>query len=259
LPTILPLGSLYMGRVLNFGHRGASHDAPQNTLAAFQLAAQYGADGIELDVHLTRDRAPVVIHDESVDSTTDGSGLVGEKTLAEIKELDAGAYFDTRFAGERVPTLAEVFEAVGDRLLINVELKGMGWNADGLEAIVAGLIARHGLTGRVIISSFNPIRLRRMRRIAPQLPLGFLHDWETPAGWRWLAAALMLGLKVEADHPHHVRVTPAYISRARRRGQRVNVWVVNEPGRMRELRDAGVDLIMSDRPDVLRAVLHGEL
>ncbi len=134
----------------------------------------------------------------------------------------------------------------------------MGWQADGLEALVADLIARHGLTGRVIISSFNPLRLRRMRRIAPQLPLGFLHDWETPVAQRWLAATLMLGLPVEADHPHHVRVTPAYIREVHRRGQRVNVWVVNEPERMRELRDAGVDLIMSDRPDLLRTVLHGE-
>ncbi|NPV68536.1 MAG: glycerophosphodiester phosphodiesterase [Anaerolineae bacterium] len=247
-----------MDRVLNFGHRGASHDAPQNTLAAFELAAQYGADGIELDVHLTRDRVPVVIHDEHVDTTTDGTGLVREKTLAEIKELDAGSYFDPRFRGERIPTLAEVFEAVGQRLLINVELKGMGRQADGLEAIVADLIARHSLGERVIISSFNPIRLRRMRRIAPRLPLGFLHDWETPPAQRWLAAVLMVGLPVEADHPHHVRVTPSYVAQARRRGQRVNVWVVNEPERMRELRDMGVDLIMSDRPDVLRAVLHGE-
>lgn len=254
----LPLQAMYMDRVLNFGHRGASHDAPQNTLAAFELAAQYGADGIELDVHLTRDRVPVVIHDEHVDATTDGRGLVREKTLAEVKELDAGSTFDPRFRGERIPTLAEVFEAMGKRVLINVELKGMGWQADGLEAIVADLIARHGLSERVIISSFNPIRLRRMRHIAPQLPLGFLHDWETPPAQRWLAAALMVGFPVEADHPHHVRVTPSYIARARRRGQRVNVWVVNEPERMRELRDMGVDLIMSDRPDVLRAVLHGE-
>lgn len=248
-----------MGRVLNFGHRGASHDRPENTLAAFELAAQYGADGVELDVVLTKDRRLAVIHDEYVDSTTDGTGPVAAKTLAEMKELDAGSHFSADYAGLRVPTLDEVFEAVGDRLLINIELKGLGRKNDGLEAVVADLVAHHKMAERVLISSFNPLRLRRMRRIAPQLPLGFLHDHSAPLSLRLMAQVALLGLQTQADHPHESEITSKYLIRARRRKQRVNVWTVNDPERMRELVSLGIDTIMTDRPDVLRAVLHGEL
>ncbi|MBN2469244.1 MAG: glycerophosphodiester phosphodiesterase [Anaerolineae bacterium] len=259
MPSALPMPDFYQGRILNFAHRGASHDAPENTLAAFRLAAQYGADGIELDVTFSADREVVVIHNDTVDATTDGSGEVASMPLAALKELDAGAFFSPEYAGERIPTLAEVFEALGDRVLINVELKGLRREADGLEAAVAGLIARHGLASRVIISAFNPLRLRRMRKVAPDLPLGFLHENQSPLWLRWTAAALLTGVHPEADHPHDPMVTPEYLARRRRRDQRVNVWVVNDPARMRELRDMGADLIMTDRPDVLRAVLQGEL
>jgi len=252
----LPLHEFYRGRTLNFGHRGASHDAPANTLAAFKLAADYGADGVELDVILTADKQPVVIHDYHVDATTDGTGKVADLTLAQIKELDAGGYFDPRFAGERVPTLSEVFEAVGDRLLFNIELKGITLWPDGMEAIVADLIRRHNMTSRVIVSSFNPLRLRRLRKIAPEIPIGFLHRPDLPIHQRW--GWLMWGVPHEADHPMESTVTPAYMAWARRHRYRVNTWVVNDPERMAALRDMGVDMIMTDRPDVLRAVLQGE-
>lgn len=254
MPSSLPLDGFYQGRILNFGHRGASHDAPQNTLAAFELAVQYGADGVELDVYLTRDGHLVVIHDELVDKTTDGTGPVTAMTLAEVRELDAGSYFDPAFAGQRVPTLDEVFAAVGQQLLINVELKGMSWRQDGLEAAVAAEIARHDMAERVLISSFNPLRLRRMRRLAPQLPLGLL---EMPSMMHW-PRRLMAGVRYEAHHPYHIAVTRRYLAWARDHRLRVNTWTVNDPARMTTLRDLGVDLIMTDRPDVLRAVLHGE-
>lgn len=259
MPSALPIPEFYQGRILNFAHRGASHDAPENTLAAFQLAAQQGADGIELDVTLSTDGEVVVIHNDTVDATTDGSGAVSALPLAALKELDAGAWFGPGFAGERIPTLAEVLEAVGDRLLINVELKGLSHRADGLEARVAALIARHNLAARVIVSAFNPLRLRRMRRIAPGLPLGFLHEDQSPVWLRTLAGMLLSGVNPEADHPCDPMVTPEYLARARRRDQRVNVWVINEPARMRALRDMGVDLIITDRPGILRGVLQGEL
>ncbi len=252
----LPMADFYRGRVLNFGHRGASYDAPENTLAAFQLAAEAGADGVELDVTFSADNQVVVIHDDTLERTTDGTDPVRARTLPELKEYDAGKYFDPRFAGERIPTLAEVFEAVGSRVLVNVELKGLTREEDGLEAAVADLIVRHGMTSRVVISAFNPLRLRRMRRVAPQLPVGFLHDWETPTHLRWVAAALMAGFRPDADHPHEGGATPAYVAQCHRRQQRVNVWVVNDPARMRELVANGVDMIITDRPDVFRTVLQ---
>lgn len=257
MPSSLPLDDFYMGRILNFGHRGASHDAPANTLAAFELAAQYGADGVELDVMFTADREVVVIHDYSVDETTDGKGLVSDLTLSQIKALDAGSYKDTQYAGERVPTLEEVFEAFGDRLLFNVELKGISFQQDGLEAEVAALISKFGLEQRVIISSFNPLRLRRMRAVAPQLPIGLLHTSGLPWTQRWVNLFGWVAPH-EADHPRESEITASYMARMRRNDIRVNPWVVNDPDRMEILRDMGVDLMITDRPDILRAVLTGE-
>ena len=245
----------YQGRVLNFGHRGARHDAPDNTLAGFELAAEYGADGVELDVHLTADGALVCIHNYTVDETTDGSGTVKEMTLAAIKALDAGSYFDSRFAGQRVPTLPEVFEAFGERLLFNIELKGLWFKPDGLEAAVTDTIVRYGMLERVIVSSFNPARLRRMRRINPAIPLGFLYRKEFWPYW-FLGRVLRRRLRYEADHPNETLVTPKYMAWARRAGVRVNPWVINDPARMKALRDLGVDMIITDRPDVLRDVLQ---
>ncbi|NIV29434.1 MAG: glycerophosphodiester phosphodiesterase, partial [Anaerolineae bacterium] len=124
--------SFYLDRPLNFAHRGASHQAPENTLAAFLLASELGADGIELDVQLSRDGEIVVIHDFVLDTTTDGAGPVRERTLAELKELDAGHRFDSAYAGQEIPTLQEVIDAVGHRLLLNIELKTASWRDDGL-------------------------------------------------------------------------------------------------------------------------------
>jgi glycerophosphoryl diester phosphodiesterase len=127
------LDEIYQGRTLVFGHRGAKAYAPMNTIPAFELAAQQGADGAELDVHLSRDGNPIILHDFSVDATTDGSGLARTMTLAQLKDLDAGGWFGDAFRGVRIPTLDEVFEAVGSRLYINVEIKSetvepMAWS-----------------------------------------------------------------------------------------------------------------------------------
>ncbi len=160
--------SFYLDRPLNFAHRGASHEAPANTLAAFLLAVDLGADGIEFDVHLSKDGHAVVIHDFDVSATTDGQGLVRAKTLAELKELDAGSWFDPVFAGQRIPTLQEVIDAVGHRLLLNIELKTSGWGDGGLAAKVTHIVEQNGLVDRVILSSFNPLTVWRAKRRNPQ-------------------------------------------------------------------------------------------
>ena len=131
---------LYPDRPLNFAHRGASYEAPANTLAAFLLACELGADGIELDVHLSSDGEVVVIHDFDVEATTDGQGRVRDKTLAELKALDAGGWFDPTFAGQRIPTLQEVIDAIGHHLLLNVELKTDNLRDDGLPAAVVQIL-----------------------------------------------------------------------------------------------------------------------
>ncbi len=237
----------------NIAHRGASKAAPPNTLAAFIKAAELGADGIEFDVHLSADGVPVVIHDFTVDATTDGHGCVADLTLAQLKALDAGSSFDSAFAGERIPTLAEVLDAVGDRLLLNVELKSTSIHDSGLERTVLGLIEQHGASDRVLISSFNPFSLRRVRRLAPHIPLGLLYAPDLPLPLRraWLAFLA----PHEARHPEHTMVNARYMSWARKRGYRVYTWTVDEPDEMHRLIALGVDGIITNVPDMLHRVL----
>jgi glycerophosphoryl diester phosphodiesterase len=255
------LSSLWLTaeRTLNIAHQGAGGIAPSNTLTAFRRAADLGAAGIELDVHLSADGAAVVIHDFTVDRTTDGRGRVADLPLAALKELDAGSWFDPAFADERIPTLEEVFEAVGWELLINVELKPPLRDTPALEATVVALVRRHKLTDRVLISSFDPRVLHRVRRLAPTLPLGFLYG-SRPISWLTRALARLIpGLTTEAIHPHWTLLRSAgAIRRAHARSRRVVAWTVDEPAHMRQLVTWGVDAIITNHPDRLRTVLEME-
>jgi glycerophosphoryl diester phosphodiesterase len=250
----MDLDHLYQGRTLVFAHRGASGHAPQNTLAAFRLAAEMGADGVELDVHLSGDGEAVVVHDATVDATTDGQGRVSAMTLSELQALDAGRWFDERFAGERVPTLQEVFDAIGHRLLINVEIKAtLGHHSMALEAEVVRLIEDNQMSERVIVSSFSPTSLRRVRKLNPNIPLGLLYGKPEPAMLPFLMRCLLV--PYDALHPGYGLVNAALVARAKRQRKRVNVWTVNDADEMRRLCDLGVDGIITNYPDRLRDVL----
>jgi len=243
-------------RVLNIAHRGASVAAPPNTLAAFEKAAEMGADGIEFDVHLSADGVPVVIHDFSVDNTTDGSGPVAGMTLAQLERLDAGSSFDPAFAGQRIPTLKKVLETFGDQLLLNIELKNFGLRDNGLERTVIAQIEQHELHSRVIISSFNPISLHRVKKIAPHIPVGLLYAPTLPLPLRraWLAPLF----PHEARHPERRMADARHVAWAREHGYRVNVWTVNDPDEMRHLIGLGVYGIITDVPDVLQQILTAQ-
>jgi glycerophosphoryl diester phosphodiesterase len=239
-----------------FAHRGASAHAPENTLAAFELAVQQNASAIELDVKLSADGEVIVIHDPTVDRTTDGKGRVADKTLAELRELDAGSHFAPEFRGEQIPTLAEVFEAVGKRLLINIELTNYTTPGDALTDRVADLVIKHGMEARVMFSSFNPGNLKRIRRRLPRVPNGLL-ALEGVAG---LLARSFLNFWTphEALHPYVNDVTPKMVQRLHNRQQRIHVWTVNQPDQMRRLFDWGVDGIFTDDPPLARQILEGK-
>jgi len=246
------LDAMYQGRTLIFGHRGASAYAPMNTLPAFELAAAQGADGVELDVHLSKDQQVIVLHDFTIDHTTNGSGYAREMTLAQLKALDAGSWMNPQFRDVRIPTLDEVFLAVGHKLYINVEIKSETEETDGVEQWVAACIEKHAMTERVIVSSFNPLALQRFREIMPDVPIGYLYAPEEQP-----FQAIMETLPHEAKHPYHVMIDPGYMDWARQNGYRVNTWTVNGPARARELFDLGVDAIITDAPDVMLEVLRG--
>lgn len=253
----LPLQDMHQGRMLVFAHRGARERAPENTLPAFRMAAELGADGIELDVQLSADGALVVFHDDTLERTTGAPGRVADRTLVDLRQLDAGAWFAPQFAGTRIPTLDEVFESLDPHMLVNVEIKASSLFAPYGELVesVIDCIARHNMARRVLISSFNPAALGAVRRRAPHLPIGYLYAprLPLPLAKGWLARPL-IGPH-EARHPHFSMVDERYMRWARRAGYRVNVWTVNEPDDVRRMATLGVDMIMSDRPDAVIATL----
>ncbi len=240
---------------LVFAHRGASFDAPENTLTAFRLGMEQGADGIELDVRLTADGELAVFHDDNLDRTTDGTGPVSAHTLWELQQFDAGRWKAERFEGEGIPTLDEVFEALPG-VLVNVELKSHSVRADGLEEKVLACIRRHGAAGNILISSFNPLALARMRALDPALPLAMVFgpDLSLPLRRAWLRQLA----RPAALHPHHTMVTPHHMAWAQGHGLRVNAWTVDDPAEMRRLIALDVDGMFTNVPAVLRDILRAE-
>ena len=234
--------------ILRIGHRGASARAPENTLASFATAIDDGADGIEFDVRLTRDGVPIVLHDATVDRTTSGRGAVAALDLAQIRRLDAGAWFAPRFRGERVPTLADTLDLARGRCGVNIELKIETGDALRLARAVAGVIAGARFRGWLVISSFSRPALHAARAALPRAALGWLAS-RTARGLRATHAALGLW----SFHPHLRLATPRRLRLARRMRLRVLVWPVNDARAARRLAAARVDGVMSDDPSRLRA------
>jgi glycerophosphoryl diester phosphodiesterase len=235
-------------RTAVFGHRGARGHAPENTLLAFRLALALGADGIECDVQLSADGELLVIHDATLNRTTNGRGPVALRTLAELRALDAGW-------GERIPTLAEVLALCGSQgRLANLEVKAetAGRAEATAEAMVPVLAALDDeLRQRVLVSSFQLSAVAYIKRCLPWLRVATLHGGRQ---WRrrdMLAAALDIG--AEAIHPGWRLLTPELVRRAHEAGLRVNVWTANRWSTLRLLLAAGVDGVFSDYPE--RAII----
>jgi len=229
--------------ILNIAHRGASGRLPENTIAAFRAAIDAGAVMCELDVQSTRDNALVVIHDKTVDRTTDGSGAVAKMTLAEIKRLDAGARFkDGAGRGERIPRLDEVFAATAGKCGLNIELKAVG-----VEREVAVLISKWNAAETAMVSSFDWRALETMRALDRSIRIGVLGEEDVP---KMFDAAARLG--AYAINPRFDLATRDFCETAHGRGLKVLVWTVDAPEAMRVLIDNGVDGIITDYPERLR-------
>ena len=229
-------------RPLIIGHRGASAAAPENTLAAFALAQAQGADGIELDVQLSADGWPVVMHDSKLERTTNGQGRVQQLSLAQLQELDAGQ-------GQTIPTLDEVFETLGPNFLYNVELKTAAFRDDGLATAVADRIQAHHVERQTVVSSFNPLAVRWARRHLTQSTWVAHLSYKTAFNFKYSLAPS------QAVHPHYRLVDAAYVAWAQKRGWRIHVWTVDNPTEAQRLVDLGVHAIITNQPEAIRQAL----
>lgn len=231
------------------GHRGASGHAPENTLAAFKKAVALGATFIETDLQLSRDARFVAIHDDTLDRTTNGQGKVHDQTLATLRRIDAGSWFGSEYAGERIPTLEEILEfSKKNDIVFYLELKPSGsW---GGEHALIGALRESGEVARVVVISFDPTILAGLRKIEPTLMTGVLYDGQLADPLKTAVDVGARQLVVRGD-----LVTPAMIVEVRKRDLQVVCWTVNHPAHIRLLIAAGVDGIMSDYPDRLVAAL----
>jgi glycerophosphoryl diester phosphodiesterase len=258
-------GTIEGGWPVNLAHRGASALAPENTLEAFRMAVEAGAGGLELDVHLTRDGHVVVIHDATVERTTDGTGAVAEMTLDGLRAFDAGHNFSpdggrTRpYHGQRVPTLAEVLQEFPG-ISVNIDMKE---GRPGIEAAVLGVLRETGAEGRALVVSSRHGAVRRFRRISGGRISTGASRFET--GVFYILSRLRLerlvrpaydALQVPLRYRGIPLVTRRFVEAAHARGVRVDVWTINQAGEMRRLLDLGADVIMTDLPETLAGVLR---
>lgn len=235
---------------LRVAHRGASGSAPEHTREAFSRALAIGVDMIELDVQLSADDELVVIHDFDLERTTNGRGSVRSHTLAALRELDAGQWFAPEFGGERILTLSDVLDLIGDRAQLNVEVKPTPGDDELIAAKLTRLLQRFNKLESTLVSCFDFQVLRCVRSFDATLPLGLLtHDPDL--GSLWQAAS---ELRAYSVHPHWALVTPELIGGADEAGLKVITWTVNDVGVMEELLRRGVSGIISDHPELFAAI-----
>jgi glycerophosphoryl diester phosphodiesterase len=231
-------------------HRGASGHAPENTIAAFERAVQLGAGFIETDLHLTRDARFVAIHDNTLGRTTNGHGIVGDHTLAELRQLDAGMWFDRQFMEQRIPTLDEVLEfARTHDVVFYLEIKyGAAW---GMHHALVGALGNVENASRTVVISFDGPTLASIRRLEAAVMMGLLVD---DAKGDPVKAAIEVGARQLC--PRADMVARELVERAHGADLQVVTWTVNDADKMRAVIAAGVDGIMTDFPDRLRIVLE---
>jgi glycerophosphoryl diester phosphodiesterase len=248
----VPRAPALQGRPLLLGHRGASAEAPENTLAAFRLALAQGADGVELDVWRCATGEVVVVHDERTGRVAGVDLAVPDSPLAALRALDVGAWKGPAFRGERMPVLAEVLEAL-PRAIVNVELKSRGGDLR-LAGEVARVIRRAGAEERVVVSSFDWRLLVAFRLAAPEVPVGLL--FEAEHRWRLRLWTALRVFRPSAVHPDRRLVTDARVAGWRARGLAVSVWTVDDPAEALALARLGAAAIITNAPGRLREALR---
>jgi len=240
------------GRTWVVAHRGFSGRAPENTVAAIREAIAIGADMAEIDVTLTADERVVVIHDETLQRTTNGSGNVADHSFDEIRNLDAGSWFAPQFVGEKVPTLGEVLDTTKGRILLNVEIKSEAVDR-GISDKVAAAIKERGMTDQVVVSSSSPTALEQMHAVAPEIRTAVLYKPEFHRGQD--SSEIVRSLGASAFNIRGSRLKAKMLRSCREHGIPVAVYTVDKPREMKRWVKKGIDAIFTNHPDRLLEVL----
>lgn len=245
------MGVRRMKKLINYAHRGASAVCPENTMVAFIKGLELGATGIETDVQMTKDGHLVLIHDEAINRTTDGSGYVKDMTFEQLSLVDAGSWFGDSFKGERIPLLEDLLKLLHQRdTILNIELKNGIFMYPGMEEKVIQLVRQYDMTDRVVFSSFNHYSLAFCKSIAPEIRTGILYMEGLYQPWEYAST-----LGADALHANHYAVLPEFVKGATEHGKEYCPFTVNEPERMKYLIEAGVSGIITDYPDRLAELL----
>ena len=240
-----------MVKSLIYAHRGASHYAPENTMASYKKAIVMGADGIEIDVHKSKDGCLIVCHDEKVDRTTNGSGYIKNINMKELKSLDAGSWFNKEFVGETIPLLEEVLDLVKrENLLLNIELKSGPIFYDNIEEEVVNAVKAHGLEKNVIISSFNHYSLLAIKKIEPRIKTGILYIAGMVSPWKYAKS-----IGADAIHPLFLTINKDVTEECLKNDIMVNPFTVDRESDMILMRNMGVTSIITNCPDIGRKVV----
>ena len=232
-----------------FAHRGASKYAPENTIAAFDLAVEQGIHAFELDTMLSRDGTPVVIHDREMCRTTGKPGRVDELMVDTIKRLDAGIWFSPDFKGEKIPLLKEVLIHFKKNILINIELKNMHSPCDPLPDVVLDMVLDLHMEENVLLSSFLPDNLRRLRKRSKKVKVALLCSRGLIG--RLCGSRLFYGLSPDFIHPHKSSIQEALIRKEHDRGRRINTWTVDDKDIANRLISMGVDGLITNDPKLM--------
>jgi glycerophosphoryl diester phosphodiesterase len=240
--SLLRQPGVAVGRV---GHRGAKGHAPENTMVSFETGARMGVWAVETDVHLSKDGEVVIMHDHTVDRTTNGQGFIKDMTVAELKQLDAGSWFDPKFAGQRVPTLAELLAWAKDRVPVAIEIKNGPIYYPGIAGKTIALLRQYDMLHQAILISFDHFVLREARLIEPDVITGILY-----VGGLVDAIAAARAAGANAIHPNWAFITPDLVHAAHEAGMGISPWCPNDLPTIRLLADMGVDSIGSDYPDL---------
>lgn len=233
--------------VMVIGHRGDPTHAPENTIASFKKAIELGVNGIELDVQMSKDGYLVVIHDEKVDRTTDGNGFVKDYTLKELKNLDAGIKFGKEFAGERIPTLEEVFQLIKRyNVLVNIEVKSGIALYEGIEEKLVEIIRGYDFVDRTVISSFNHYSLRDIKSMAPEMRIGLLYQCGLVRPW-YIARRM----KAYSLHPFYYNIIPEVVAGCKKHDIKLFPWTVDRVNDMKRMIKYGVDGVITNDPQTL--------